>query len=420
MTTESSTFLLLHFSGKDRAGLTADLAHVLAAHEVNLLDIGQSIVHEELALGILVTVPANKDLDALKATLREHAHELGLEPGFSTVTADEVMHWRGTQLRPRWAITLLAPTITAQHLARVGAILAEHAYNMLRMEPLTSPSAQVAEASTSVADHPADHHKFAVLAITASGEPERMEALRKELRAAGEELGFDVVLERDGLFRRNRRLFVFDMDSTLIQGEVIDELARLAGVGEQVSAITASAMRGELDFDQSFTRRLGLLAGLDATRAHGLIDQIPLMPGTERLFATLRRLGVKTAILSGGFTFFARHLQQRLGIDFVHANELQVHDGRLTGQVVPPIVNGARKAALLTEIAEREGFTQEQIVAVGDGANDIPMLKLAGMGVAYHAKPRVREMADHAISTVGLDGLLYLLGLHDRDLEPQP
>lgn len=415
MTTESSTFLLLHFSGKDRAGLTADLAHVLAAHEVNLLDIGQSIVHEELALSILVSVPANKDLDALKATLREHAHELGLEPGISTVTAEEVLSWRGPQLRPRWTITLFAPTIMAQHLARVGAILAEHAYNMLRIEPLTSPPAQVSEVSTPVADP----LKFAVLAITASGEPDRMEALRRELRAAGENQGFDVVLERDGLFRRNRRLFVFDMDSTLIQGEVIDELARLAGVGDQVSAITASAMRGELDFDQSFTRRLGLLAGLDATQAHGLIDQIPLMPGAERLFATLHRLGAKTAILSGGFTFFARHLQQRLGIDFIYANELQVHDGRLTGKVVPPIVNGARKAALLTEIAEREGLTQEQIVAVGDGANDIPMLKLAGMGVAYHAKPRVREMADHAISTVGLDGLLYLLGLHDRDLEPQ-
>ncbi len=207
------------------------------------------------------------------------------------------------------------------------------------------------------------------------------------------------------------------MDSTLIQGEVIDELAAMAGVGERVAAITQAAMRGELDFNESFTRRVALLKGLPAERVHGLLDSIPLAEGAERLIRTLKLLGYKTAILSGGFTFFAHALQQRLGVDYVYSNELEIADGFVTGSVIPPIINGARKAALLAEIARREGISLEQVVAVGDGANDIPMLNLAGMGIAYRAKPLVRQSADQSISCLGLDGLLYLLGVRDRDLQ---
>jgi phosphoserine phosphatase len=206
------------------------------------------------------------------------------------------------------------------------------------------------------------------------------------------------------------------MDSTLIQGEVIDELAKMAGVGESVAKITESAMRGEIDFDESFTRRVALLKGLPAEKVYGLLGTIPLAEGAERLIRTLKVLGYKTAILSGGFMFFARSLQERLGIDFIHSNELEIVDGAVTGRVKPPIINGARKAALLGEIAEREGISLEQVVAVGDGANDIPMLNLAGMGIAYRAKPLVREKADQSISCLGLDGLLYLVGVRDRDL----
>jgi phosphoserine phosphatase len=206
------------------------------------------------------------------------------------------------------------------------------------------------------------------------------------------------------------------MDSTLIQGEVIDELAKMAGVGEQVAQITEAAMRGELNFDESFTRRVALLKGLAAERAYGLVNAIEMAEGAERLIKTLRMLGYKTAILSGGFTFFAKHLQERLEIDYVYANELEIADGVVTGRVVPPIVNGERKAALLGEIAEWEDISLEQVVAVGDGANDIPMLKVAGMGIAYRAKPLVRESAPQAISALGLDGLLYLIGVRDRDL----
>ena len=241
--------------------------------------------------------------------------------------------------------------------------------------------------------------------------------MRAEFLRIAQELSIDIAFQRESIFRRNRRLFAFDMDSTLIQGEVIDELARMAGVGDEVRKITEAAMRGEWGFDESFRRRVALLKGLAEDRVLGLLGTIPLAEGAERLIRTLKLLGYKTAILSGGFTFFARSLQQRLGIDYIHANQLEIEEGQVTGRVIEPIMNGARKAERLHEIAGREGISLEQAVAVGDGANDIPMLNLAGMGIAYRAKPVVRESADHSISTLGLDGLLYLLGVRDRDLE---
>jgi len=224
-----------------------------------------------------------------------------------------------------------------------------------------------------------------------------------------------VAFQHDNVYRRNRRLVAFDMDSTLIQTEVIDELARLAGVGDQVAQITESAMRGELDFQASFRKRVGLLKGLPESALQRVIDTVPLMDGAERLIATLRRLGYKTAILSGGFTFVGRELQRRLGIDYLHANELDIVDGAVTGNVKGEIVDGARKAHYLAEIAKAEGLSMEQVIAVGDGANDLPMLRLAGLGIAFRAKPVVRQSARQAISTMGLDGILYLLGVRDRE-----
>jgi phosphoserine phosphatase len=258
----------------------------------------------------------------------------------------------------------------------------------------------------------------ACVELAVSGDPGREAHMRAEFLGVAQELSIDIAFQRESIFRRNRRLFAFDMDSTLIQGEVIDELARMAGVGEQVARITEAAMRGELNFDESFTRRVGLLKGLPVERVYELLDTIPLADGAERLVRTLKLLGYKTAILSGGFTFFAQALQERLGIDYVHSNELEIASGAVTGRVIPPIVNGERKAALIAEIAAREGFSLEQVVAVGDGANDIPMLSVAGMGIAYRAKPLVRHSADQAISALGLDGLLYLVGVRDRDLRP--
>jgi phosphoserine phosphatase len=227
----------------------------------------------------------------------------------------------------------------------------------------------------------------------------------------------DIAFQRESLFRRNRRLFAFDMDSTLIAAEVIDQLAQLAGVGEQVGAITEAAMRGEIEFQESFRRRVALLRGLPETRVRELVDRIPLADGAERLIRTLKTLGYKTAILSGGFTFFACHLQERFGIDYVHANQLEFADGKVTGVVTSPIVDGPRKAELLQQIAAQEKISLEQVIAVGDGANDLPMLKLAGMGIAFRAKPLVRQKAGHSLTHLGLDGLLYLIGVRDRDRE---
>jgi phosphoserine phosphatase len=301
---------------------------------------------------------------------------------------------------------VLGRSITAEHLARVSAIISAHGMNIDRIDRLSGQLAAATEPANACVE-------FAV-----SGDASREVSMRAEFLAAAQKLSIDIAFQRESIFRRNRRLFAFDMDSTLIQGEVIDELARMAGVGDRVIAITEAAMRGELGFDESFSRRVALLKGLPAERVHSLIDAIPLAEGAERLVQTLRLLGYKTAILSGGFTFFARSLQQRLGIDTVHANELEIVDGLVTGRVIPPIINGARKAELLAEIASSEGISLEQVVAVGDGANDIPMLNIAGMGIAYRAKPLVRQNADQSISALGLDGLLYLVGVRDRDLLP--
>jgi phosphoserine phosphatase len=393
---------LLHFSGPDRPGLTAEIMGVLTRFHTHILDIGQAVVHESLSLGILFE--AEGDAATLRAALHDCAHALGLTLRFRTVEPDAVTHWTHGLHQDHFIITMLGRAITAEQLARVAAVVAGHEMNIERIERLSAHlSARDAEAK-------------ACLELTVCGAVSRELSMRAAFLEAAQELSIDIAFQRESIFRRNRRLFAFDMDSTLIQGEVIDELARMAGVGDRVAEITAAAMRGELNFDDSFTRRVALLKGLPADRVLDLLDSIPLAEGAERLIRTLKLLGYKTAILSGGFTFFARSLQARLGIDFIHANELEIQDGVVTGRVVPPVVNAARKASLLAEIAGREGISLEQVVAVGDGANDIPMLNLAGMGIAYRAKPLVRQSADQAISALGLDGLLYLLGVRDHDL----
>ena len=393
--------ILFHFSGPDKPGLTAELTGVIAGFDVQIIDIGQAVVHESLSLGIFLDVLDESIYPRLRSALHDRAHALGLMMRCTRTPSGAIQ-----RCDQHFIITLLGRSITATQLVRVSRIIASHGMNIERIDRLSaelSPQAFGANACVELA---------------VSGDGTREAGMRAEFLQAAQELSIDIAFQRESIFRRNRRLFAFDMDSTLIQGEVIDELAKMAGVGKQVASITEAAMRGELNFDESFTRRVGLLKGLPADRVYELLNTIPMAEGAERLIRTLKLLGYKTAILSGGFMFFARSLQERLGIDYVYSNELEIADGRVTGRVIPPVVNGDRKAALLAEIAECEGFSLEQVVAVGDGANDIPMLNLAGMGIAYRAKALVRRSADHAISALGLDGLLYLIGVRDRDLRP--
>ncbi len=401
-----SKVILINFSGGDRPGQTSSLTETLAAYRVRILDIGQAVVHETLALAVLVEVPDGVDFSPLKKDLIVRAHELDLKIKFTVITEEAFRHWVRSQGKFRFVISVLGREITAEQLAKISAGISRHGFNIDRIERLSgrlSLSGRVENAQ-------------GCIELEISGETDSSVALRAELMELTHHFEVDVAFQRESIYRRNRRLFVFDMDSTLIQGEVIDELAKLHGVGEQVSVITAAAMRGELDFKQSFTRRVALLRGLPETSLKTVLETIPLAEGAERLISTLKMLGYKTAILSGGFTFFGEHLQSRLGIDYVFANELEMENGAVTGNVVGDIVDGKQKAQLLEAIATTENISLDQVVAVGDGANDLPMLNLAGMGIAFHAKPLVRESARHSVSHLGLDSLLYLIGVRDRDL----
>jgi phosphoserine phosphatase len=399
--------ILLNVTGEDHPGLTAALSDVLTRHGANILDIGQAVIHDHLSLGMLLEVPPEAQSSPVIKDLLFEGHRLGLKINFTPIAEDEYEHWVGLQGRPRYIVTLLGRKLTAHNISRVSQVVAGHGINI---DGITRLSGRF-----SLRDE--NPHRRACVEFSLRGEPSTSAAaLRDALLQITQDEEVDIAFQEDSLYRRNRRLIVFDMDSTLIQVEVIDELAAAAGIGEQVAAITESAMRGELDFQESFRRRLGLLKGLDESVLAGIAESLPITEGADRLISNLKRMGYTVGILSGGFTYFARHLQQKLGIDFIGANELDIKDGRLTGEVKGEIVDGAKKAELLQKMANDMGISLDQAIAVGDGANDLPMLGLAGLGVAFHAKPVVRENARHAISTLGLDGILYLLGVRDREV----
>ncbi len=402
----SSRVLLVTVTGQDHPGVTHALTSVLSQHDARILDIGQAVIHDALNLGFLVEVAGSTSTAALKQALQTEAKLLDLQLRCTAITAPAYDAWLRGQSKRRFLVTLLGPSITAAHVAQASGIVTRHGLNIDRIERLSGRAPL----------DPAAGAGRMCVELAVSGAIVDDAEVRSELVAMTGEHPLDVAFQHDDVFRRHRRLVAFDMDSTLIQGEVIDELAALAGVGEQAKAITESAMRGELDFQQSFRKRVGLLKGLRADALDDVIARLPIMDGAERLITTLKQLGYKTAILSGGFTFFGRVLQERLGIDYLHANTLVVRDGVVTGEVEPPIVDGAAKAAHLTAIAAQEGLSLEQVIAVGDGANDLPMLRLAGLGIAFRAKPVVRANARQAMSTLGLDGILYLIGVRDREL----
>ena len=399
--------ILIQVSGNDRPGLTAAFTGILARYRLNVLDIGQAVIHDTLSLGILVETPPDAESSSVLKDLLFEAHKLNINVRFRPIDEDRYEEWVAGQGKDRHIITLLARKITAEQLADVTTTVADNGLNIDSIARLSGRVHLEGEAL--------NQDSRACIEISVRGEPQDGEAMRAAFLNIANERNLDIAFQRDSAYRRNRRLVVFDMDSTLIRSEVIDELATEAGVGEQVADITEQAMRGELDFNESFKARVALLKGLDEGALERVRERIQLTEGAERLISTLRALGYRTAILSGGFTWFGQWLQQLLGIDYVHANELEIENGQVTGRVVGQIVNGQRKADLLKDIAAQEGISLEQVIAVGDGANDLPMLGEAGLGIAFRAKPLVKQNAEQAISTLGLDGILYLIGVRDKD-----
>ncbi|MCV6613183.1 MAG: phosphoserine phosphatase SerB [Amphritea sp.] len=398
--------ILLNLSGRDKPGVSSSITAILAQYNIDILDIGQAVIHNTLSLGILIGVPTESESSPVLRDVLFKAHELDMNIRFEPVEQEAYEEWVSEQGKSRHIITLLARNITAEHIGSVAQTAANHGLNIDNISRLSG--------RISLKEAPKEKTR-ACVEFSVRGAPADTAQLRAEFLHIASELDVDIAFQKDDIYRRNRRLVVFDMDSTLIEAEVIDELAKEAGVGEQVAEITEAAMRGEIDFTESFRRRMALLKGLDESVLEGIAQRLPLTEGVEELVANLKALGFKTAILSGGFNYFGRFLQQKMGFDYVYANELEIEDGKVTGNVVGTVVDGNRKAELLREIAEREGIRLEQTIAVGDGANDLPMLSIAGLGIAFRAKPLVRQSAKQAISTLGLDGILYLIGFRDRD-----
>ena len=400
--------ILINISGPDKSGITASLTEILARYDATVLDIGQADIHHTLALGILFKTDSRRSGEIVKELLFK-TNDLNVQVQFNIVSEEEYNEWVSRQGKNRYIVTILGRKITARQIASVAAIISEQGLNIETITRLTGRM-------------PLDESKLPVakgcIEFSVRGNPTDRVKMQSDFMKLASELNFDISMQEDTMYRRSRRLICFDMDSTLIRTEVIDELADRAGVGEEVRRITESAMRGEIDFRESFTRRVALLKGLDVSVMKEIAESLPITEGVERLMSVLKRSGYKTAILSGGFTYFGNYLKQRFGFDYVYANELEIgEDGRLTGRYVGDIVDGQRKRELLRLLCQVENINIAQTIAVGDGANDLPMLSEAGLGIAFHAKPKVKAEAQQSISTIGIDGVLYFLGFKDSYME---
>lgn len=404
-----SEIILISISGDDKPGLIAIITGILGKHNATILDIGQAGIHHSLSLGILFRTTNQSDSGSILKEVLFKCSELNLTPRFTPISVERYNNWVKRQGKSRYILTLLGKIITAEQLSLISHAVAEQNLNIDSVKRLTGrPSLDYLKNENT--------SRFCI-ELSLRGELKDKKQLSAQFLKYSAELGIDISFQKDDIFRRNRRLICFDMDSTLIKTEVIDELADLAGVGERVRAITESAMRGEIDFSESFKQRVALLKGLDEKVMQEIAERLPIMDGTERLMSILKKTGMKIAILSGGFTYFGNYLKKKFDIDYVYANELEIADGKLTGNYIGEIVDGKRKAELLRLIAQVEKIDLEQVIAVGDGANDLPMLNLAGLGIAFHAKPKVKENAQQSISTIGLDGILYFLGFRDIHID---
>lgn len=408
-TAEKEEQILISITGQDRPGLTASVMAILAKYGAQVLDIGQADIHSTLSLGILMRLDGMHSWQVMKELLFK-ATELGVNIDFSPISDDEYESWVNHQGKNRYILTLIGRSLSARQIEATTKIIAEQGLNIDSILRLTGR----------MSIKHSERNVRACIEFSLRGNPADTAAMQKELMNMSQEMAVDFSFQHDDMYRRMRRLICFDMDSTLIQTECIDELAKRAGVGDKVSEITARAMHGEIDFKESFKERVALLKGLDASVLKDIAENMPITEGTDRLMSVLKTCGYKIAILSGGFTYFGEYLRKKYGIDYVYANELEIGDnGKLTGRYVGDIVDGQRKAELLKLIAQVERVNLAQTIAVGDGANDLPMIGEAGLGIAFHAKPRVVANAKQSINTMGIDGILYFLGFKDSYLGEQ-
>ncbi len=410
--TVENELILINISGHDKPGVTSSLTAILGKYGATIMDIGQADIHHTLSLGIMFMTTSDKSGEIMKELFFK-ASEMNVEIRYTPITDADYALWVKNQGRNRYIITILGRTITAEQISAVTGVVAAQKLNIDAIRRLTGRIPL---------DAAAQQERKSCIEFSVRGNIQNQAAMQSEFMRLSNELGFDISLQEDNMYRRCRRLICFDMDSTLIETEVIDELAMRAGVGDKVKAITARAMRGEIDFKESFTERVALLKGLDESVMKDIAEHLPITEGVDRMMSVLKRTGYKIAILSGGFTYFGNYLKAKYGIDYVYANELEIKDGRLTGRYVGEVVDGKRKAELLRLLAQVENVNIAQTIAVGDGANDLPMLQTAGLGIAFHAKPKVKATARQSISTIGIDGVLYFLGFKDsfmEDAKPQ-
>lgn len=401
--TDQSEIILLQISGVDKPGITTTITNTLSKYDATILDIGQADIHNTLSLGIMFEVKKGKESSPILKDVLFTAHQIGLQANFKPISVEEYEEWVSQQGVNRYIVTILGRRLGANQISSVTKVLGEVGLNIDAITRLTGR----------IPLNESQKQVRSAIQLSIRGNIENKESLQSKFLDISHELGIDIGFQEDNMYRRNRRLVCFDMDSTLIQTEVIDELARRHGVGDKVSEITERAMNGEIDFNESFIERCALLEGLDESVMEEIAENLPITEGAERLISTLKAFGYKTAILSGGFTYFGKYLQKKFGVDYVYANELEIKDGKLTGKHKGEIVDSKRKAELLRLIAQIENLNINQVIAVGDGANDLQMLNLAGLGIAFHAKPMVKDNAQQSISTIGLDGILYFLGFND-------